>query len=49
MRVWRNYLKDVDEWLESYNQERAHSNKYCFDKTPMQTFLDTKKLAHEKR
>ena len=40
--------KDVDEWIEFYNEERTHSGKYCFGKTPMQTFLDTKKLAHEK-
>ncbi len=40
--------RDVDEWLEQYNQHRAHSGKYCYGKTPMQTFLDSKQLAMEK-
>jgi hypothetical protein len=29
-------------WLKEYNEERTHSGKYCFGKTPMQTFLDAK-------
>jgi transposase InsO family protein len=40
---------DVDQWMEDYNNERTHSGKYCFGKTPMQTFLDTKKLAQDKQ
>jgi len=40
---------DVDAWIESYNAERTHSGKYCYGKTPMQTFLDSKKLAHERQ
>ena len=40
--------EDVDKWLEEYNKERTHSGKYCFGKTPYQTFLDSKKLADEK-
>jgi transposase InsO family protein len=39
---------DLDEWMKFYNEERTHSGKYCFGKTPMQTFLDTKHLAKEK-
>lgn len=39
---------DLDEWLRYYNQERTHSGKYCYGKTPMQTFLDSKDLAREK-
>jgi len=39
---------DVDGWLHEYNENRPHSGKYCFGKTPMQTFLDAKHLAHEK-
>ncbi len=39
---------DVDEWIKQYNESRPHSGKYCFGKTPMQTFLDSKHLAHEK-
>ena len=40
--------KDVDEWIEYYNKERTNSGKYCYGKTPMQTFLDSKYLAKEK-
>jgi transposase InsO family protein len=39
---------DVDQWVESYNSQRVHSGKYCYGKTPMQTFLDSKHLAKEK-
>jgi transposase InsO family protein len=39
---------DVDLWVEEYNQRREHSGKYCFGKTPWQTFLDSKYLAQEK-
>jgi transposase InsO family protein len=39
---------DVDSWLVEYNQQRPHSGKYCFGKTPMQTFLDSAPLAKEK-
>jgi transposase InsO family protein len=40
---------DLDVWLEEYNQNRPHSGKYCFGKTPMQTFLDSRHMAHEKQ
>jgi len=39
---------DVDQWIEYYNKERPHSGKYCFGKTPMQTFLDSIQLAKDK-
>ena len=39
---------DLDNWLDEYNQSRPHSGKYCFGKTPMQTFLDSLPLAKEK-
>jgi transposase InsO family protein len=40
--------EDADKWIEEYNTERTHSGKYCFGKTPWQTFLDSKKLADDK-
>jgi hypothetical protein len=40
---------DVDEWLRNYNELRPHSGKYCYGKTPMQTFKDSKHIALEKR
>jgi transposase InsO family protein len=39
---------DLDEWILEYNCERTHTGKYCFGKTPMETFLDSLKLAEEK-
>jgi len=39
---------DLDEWVRHYNEERPHSGKYCYGKTPMQTFRDTIHLAQEK-
>lgn len=39
---------DLDQWLWHYNHERTHSGKYCFGRTPYQTFQETKQLAHEK-
>ncbi len=40
--------KDLDEWIDYYNHSRTHTGKYCFGKTPMQTFLDSLKLAKDK-
>ena len=40
--------QDVDQWLQKYNELRPHSGKYCYGKTPMQTFNDTKQLAIDK-
>ena len=39
---------DLDAWMEYYNNERPHSGRYCFGKTPMQTFNDSIPLAREK-
>lgn len=40
--------EDLDVWVEHYNKERTHTGKFCFGKTPMQTFLETIHLAREK-
>jgi transposase InsO family protein len=40
--------KDIDQWIQLYNNERAHSGRYCFGKTPMQTFIQSKVLARAK-
>lgn len=39
---------DVNQWLHKYNEQRPHSGKHCFGKTPMQTFREAKHLALEK-
>lgn len=40
---------DLDEWLEYYNNQRPHSGKYCYGKTPMETFMASNYLAKEKQ
>ena len=40
--------EDLDIWFKYYNEERPHSGKYCFGKTPMQTFQDSIPLVREK-
>jgi len=40
---------DVDVWMESYNAERTHSGKYCYGKTPLQTFMESATLALDKQ
>jgi len=39
---------DLDAWLADYNEQRPHQGRWCFGKTPMQTFLDALPLAREK-
>src|SRR5690606_28536742 len=39
---------DLDLWLNEYNNQRTHSGKYCYGRTPMQTFLDSLPLAKQK-
>ena len=39
---------DLDEWLRYYNEQRPHQGRWCYGKTPMQTFLDSLPLAREK-
>jgi len=40
---------DLDAWIKSYNEERPHQGRWCFGKTPMQTFLDARHIAWEKQ
>jgi transposase InsO family protein len=39
---------DLDRWVEEYNQQRPHQGRWCYGKTPMQTFMDSVSLAKEK-
>jgi len=39
---------DLDVWITEYNEHRPHQGRWCFGKTPMQTFLDALPLAKEK-
>ena len=39
---------DLDAFVERYNQERPHQGRWCYGKTPMQTFFDSVPLAQAK-
>lgn len=39
---------DLDNWLDSYNNERTHQGKRCDGRTPMDTLLDGKRIWKEK-
>lgn len=40
--------KDLDAWLEHYNNERTHQGKMCCGRTPMATFFDGLTIWREK-
>lgn len=41
--------QDLDTWMAYYNNnERPHSGRYCYGKTPMQTFKESLTLAKQK-
>lgn len=40
--------KDLDEWLEYYNNDRTHQGKMCCGRTPMDTLIDGKKIWQDK-
>ncbi|MDB5275593.1 MAG: Integrase catalytic region [Ferruginibacter sp.] len=40
--------QDLDHWIKFYNHQRPHSGRYCFGKTPMETFKDSITLARKK-
>jgi transposase InsO family protein len=39
---------DLDRFIEAYNTQRPHQGRWCYGKTPMQTFIDSVPLAKEK-
>lgn len=41
--------QDLDAWVEEYNTRRPHSGRYCFGKTPLQTFEESKPIAIAKQ
>jgi hypothetical protein len=40
---------DLDEWITTYNEQGTHQGRWCFGKTPMQTFLDSAAWVREKQ
>jgi transposase InsO family protein len=47
-RTLEELQADLDQWIDEYNRTRTHSGKYCYGKTPWQTFLESKHLAQDK-
>lgn len=39
---------DLDAWLKQYNELRTHQGRWCFGKTPFETFLASLSLATQK-
>ena len=39
---------DLDGWIRGYNEARPHQGRWCFGKTPMQTFVDAMPMTKEK-
>jgi transposase InsO family protein len=40
--------RDLNLWLKEYNEIRPHQGRWCYGKTPLQTFIDAAPLAREK-
>ncbi|HHI3991507.1 TPA: IS481 family transposase, partial [Legionella pneumophila] len=36
--------KDLDEWMDYYNNQRTHQGKMCCGRTPMQTLIEDKQI-----
>jgi transposase InsO family protein len=39
---------DLDQWMKQYNEERTHQGRWCYGKTPIETFIDSIPMAKEK-
>jgi len=39
---------DLDEWMDTYNNDRTHQGKMCCGRTPMETLEDGKNIWQEK-
>lgn len=40
--------KDLDQWINYYNNDRTHQGKMCCGRTPMETLIDGKSIWAEK-
>jgi hypothetical protein len=40
--------KDLDEWMDTYNNKRTHQGKRCHGRTAMETFIAGLKLVKQK-
>jgi transposase InsO family protein len=50
-KIYRSFEElqtDLEAWLQEYNEDRPHQGRWCYGKTPGQTFIDSVPLAKEK-
>ena len=47
-RAIEELQRDLDSWVAEYNEVRPHQGRWCYGKTPMQTFIASLPLAQEK-
>lgn len=47
-RTLEDLQQDLDECINTYNTERSHQGRWCYGKTPLQTWVDSLPLAKEK-
>jgi len=47
-RTMDELQEDLDKWIDYYNKERTHQGRWCYGKTPLQTFYDSLNFAKEK-
>ena len=48
-RAIESLQRDLDAFLETYNTQRPHQGRWCYGKTPMQTWIDALAMAKEKQ
>jgi transposase InsO family protein len=47
-RIIEDFQAHLDVWMRDYNTNRTHQGRWCYGKTPMQTFIDMLSVAKEK-
>lgn len=47
-RTLEELQADLDRWMQEYNEQRTHQGRWCYGKTPMQTWQDSMSIAKEK-
>jgi len=47
-RTLEELQTDLDGWMVDHNNQRRHQGRWCYRKTPMQTFIDSVPLAKAK-
>ena len=48
-RAIEDLQADIHEWMRHHDAARTHHGRWCFGKTAMQAFLNSRLVAHEKQ